>query len=229
MELRHLRYFIGVAEEENVTRASLKLHVSQPALSRQIATWKVELGFPLLDAAPIRAPDRSGPAFLIEARAVLQRVEDAVKTARSIATGGHGELHGRLCAIVDGTNFATDLARLSAELPNVRVRLHDFSTEEMLAGLREGNLQIAFVVRLAPALLRGLQFEELRAILCASPLRQNIPWQSDALSRWRRSRASRSSLTVAKIIPMPTKIWQPCLPSSKANRTSRRNTTASAA
>jgi len=53
------------------------------------------------------------------------------------------------------------LRAFQAELPNVRVRLHDFSTEEMLAGLRESRLQFAFVVRLTAALLRGLRFVEL--------------------------------------------------------------------
>ena len=94
MELRHLRYFIGVAEEENVSRAALKLHVSQPALSRQIRDLEEELGFSLLErsAKSVRLTE-AGRTFLIEARAVLQRAEDAVKTARSIATGGRGELH----------------------------------------------------------------------------------------------------------------------------------------
>ena len=94
MELRHLRYFIAVAEEENVSRAALKLHVSQPALSRQIRDLEEELGFLLLErsAKSVRLTE-AGRAFLIEARAVLQRAEDAVNAARAIATGRRGELH----------------------------------------------------------------------------------------------------------------------------------------
>src|SRR6185436_13167551 len=94
MELRHLRYFIAVAEAENVSRAALKLHVSQPALSRQIRDLEDELGFPLLErtAKSVRLTD-AGRVFLPEARAVMQRVEDAVKAARAVATGGCEELH----------------------------------------------------------------------------------------------------------------------------------------
>jgi len=162
MELRHLRYFIGVAEEENVSRAALKLHVSQPALSRQIRDLEEELGFLLLErsAKSVRLTE-AGRAFLTEARAVLQRAEDAVKAARAIATGGRGELHVGYAPSLTARILPPTLRAFQAELPNVRVRLHDLSTEEMLAGLREGKLQIAFVVRLTPALLRGLRFEEL--------------------------------------------------------------------
>src|SRR5207247_10774190 len=95
MELRHLRYFIGVAEEENVSRAALKLHVSQPALSRQIRDLEDELGFSLLErsAKAVRLTD-AGRVFLAEARGVLQRTDAAVKAARTIAAGGRGEIHG---------------------------------------------------------------------------------------------------------------------------------------
>ena len=162
MELRHLRYFIGVAEEENVSRAALKLHVSQPALSRQIRDLEEELGFSLLErsAKSVRLTE-AGRTFLIEARAVLQRAEVAVKTARSVATGGRGELHVGYAPSLTARILPPALRAFQAELPNVRVKLHDLSTEEMLAGLREGKLQIALVVRLTPALLRGLRFEEL--------------------------------------------------------------------
>src|SRR5882672_9029214 len=138
MELRHLRYFIGVAEEENVSRAALKLHVSQPALSRQIRDLEDELGFLLLErsAKSVRLTE-AGRAFLTEARAVLQRSEDAVKTARAIA-GGAGELHVGYAPSLTARILPRTLRAFQAELPSVRVKLHDLSTEEMLIGLREG-------------------------------------------------------------------------------------------
>src|SRR5215207_7707671 len=162
MELRHLRYFVAVAEEENVSRAALTLHVSQPGLSRQIRDLEEELGFLLLErsAKSVRLTD-AGRAFLSEARAVLQRAEDAVKTARAIASGGEGELHVGYAPSLTARILPPTLRAFQAELPKVRVRLHDLSTEEMLTGLREGRLQIAFTVRLSAAMLRGLRFEEL--------------------------------------------------------------------
>src|SRR5436190_18750447 len=94
MELRHLRYLVAVAEAENVSRAALKLHVSQPALSRQVRDLEEELGFDLLErsAKSVRLTD-AGRVFLTESRAVLQRVDGAVNAARTVATGSHGELH----------------------------------------------------------------------------------------------------------------------------------------
>src|SRR5436189_472732 len=94
VELRHLRYFVAVAEMENVSRAALKLHVSQPALSRQIRDLEDELGFFLLErsAKAVRLTE-AGRTFLTEARAVLERTDEAVKAAREVATGERGELH----------------------------------------------------------------------------------------------------------------------------------------
>lgn len=167
MELRHLRYFIGVAEEENVSRAALKLHVSQPALSRQIRDLEGELGFLLLErsAKSVRLTE-AGRAFLTEARAVLQRAEEAVKAARAIATGG-GELHVGYAPSLTARILPPTLRAFQTELPNVRVRLHDLSTEEMLAGLRESKLQLAFIPQPTRATLRGFRFEELvRDFIC---------------------------------------------------------------
>jgi DNA-binding transcriptional LysR family regulator len=94
MELRHLRYFVAVAKEENVSRAALKLHVSQPGLSRQIRDLEGELGFLLLErsAKSVRLTD-AGRIFLVESQAVLQRADEAVKAARAVALGQQEELN----------------------------------------------------------------------------------------------------------------------------------------
>src|SRR5437764_12261217 len=93
MELRHLRYFVAVAEEENVSRAALKLHVSQPALSRQIRDLEDELGFLLLErtAKSVRLTE-AGRKFLEEARAVVELSQQAVRNARAVATGQRSEV-----------------------------------------------------------------------------------------------------------------------------------------
>src|SRR5437870_4674623 len=94
VELRHLRYFVAVAEMENVSRAALKLHVSQPALSRQIRDLEDELGFPLLErTAKSVSLTEAGRVFHAEARALLHQAEAAVKKARAASTAGPGELH----------------------------------------------------------------------------------------------------------------------------------------
>ena len=162
MELRHLRYFAAVAEAENVTRAALRLHVSQPALSRQVRDLEDELGFALLlRTAKSVSLTEAGRVFLTEARAVLQRADEAVKAARAVAVGGSGELHVGYAPSPTVRLLPPALRAFQAELPQVRVKLHDLSTEEMIAGLREGRLQLAILVKPIRAMLRGLRFEAL--------------------------------------------------------------------
>jgi DNA-binding transcriptional LysR family regulator len=94
MELRHLRYFVAVAEEENVSRAALKLHVSQPGISRQIHDLEDEIGFQLFErSAKFVRLTRAGKVFLTEARVVLQYADEAVKKARAAAGGTNGEIN----------------------------------------------------------------------------------------------------------------------------------------
>src|SRR4051812_49418284 len=148
MELRHLRYFVAVAEQENVTRAALKLHVSQPALSRQVRDLEDELGFSLFErAANSMRLTTGGQAFLSEARAVLERADAAVKKARAIAKGDTGELHIGYAPSLTARILPPALRMFQAQKPAVRVIWHDQSTEEMLNGLRQNRLHLAFLVR----------------------------------------------------------------------------------
>jgi DNA-binding transcriptional LysR family regulator len=162
MELRHLRYFVAVAEHENVTRAALSLHVSQPALSQQIRDLEEELGFPLFErsAKSVRLT-AAGRVFLPEARQVLERATQAVETARAAANGHGAEIHIGYAPSLTSRILTAALRASHSHSPALRVKLHDLSTEEMLAGSREGTLQLAFTVRPPASMLRGLQFEEL--------------------------------------------------------------------
>lgn len=163
MELRHIRYFVAVAEEENVTRAARRLHVSQPGLSRQIRDLEDELGFLLLErsAKSVRLTD-AGRTFLTEARSVLQRAEDAVKAARSVALGETGEIHVGYAPSPTVELLPCALHAFQNTAPGVRVELHDLSTEEMLRGLGEGKLHMCLMVRPSAKAMTGLKFELLR-------------------------------------------------------------------
>ena len=162
MELRHFRYFVAVAEEENVSRAALKLHVSQPGLSRQIRDLEDEIGFQLFErsAKSLRLTE-AGRTFLAEAKSVLQHAEEAVKKARAVAGGTSGEINIGYAPSLTVQILPAALRKFQEQFPHVRVALHDLSTEEMLAQLGEMKLQIALTVRPPAKMLRGLNHAEL--------------------------------------------------------------------
>jgi DNA-binding transcriptional LysR family regulator len=163
MELRHLRYFVAVAEMENVSRAALKLHVSQPALSRQIRDLEDELGFSLLErtAKSVRLTD-AGRAFLDEARALLQNADEAVTKARAVASSEPTELHVGYSPTPIAEILPKTLRAFQRTMPSVHVRLHDWSTNEILDGIRNGRLQLGLIVHPAKAsALQDVRYEEL--------------------------------------------------------------------
>ncbi len=164
MELRHLRYFIAVALEENITKAAERLRVSQPALSRQVRDLEDELGFELLErTAKSVALTEAGRVFLEEASAVLERLEAGVKAAKAVATEGSGELHVGYAPSLTVKILPPTIRAFQAERPRVKVKLHDLSSAEMLEGLRSGRLDFALIGKLATETMPGVQFEPLKA------------------------------------------------------------------
>jgi DNA-binding transcriptional LysR family regulator len=163
MELRHLRYFVAVAETENVSRAALKLHVSQPGLSRQIRDLEDEIGFCLLQrtAKSVRLTD-AGRAFLSDARTLLQQADEAVKKARAIAGAEPTELKVGYSPAATARIVPAILRAFQRMMPTVHVKLHDWTNEQNLAGLRDGRLNLALVVRPPKTTsFEGIRFEEL--------------------------------------------------------------------
>jgi len=170
MELRHLRYFIVVAEEQNVTRAAERLHVSQPPLSRQIRDLEDELGVELFRrSAKSLALTEAGKIFLIEARAVLLRVDKAVETVRMVARRDRGSLRIGYAPSLTAEFLPRALRLFEAERPGVRVALHDLSSEECLQRVADGKLDLALTVPRRGLRDKSLKFEPLTRydVFCA--------------------------------------------------------------
>jgi DNA-binding transcriptional LysR family regulator len=162
MELRHLRYFVAVAEEQNITRAAARLYVSQPPLSRQIRDLESELGVKLFDrsARAIRLTE-AGKIFLNEARSTLQRADEAVDSIKAFALGRRGRV--RIGYAVSATvALLPRILRLFRQThPQIGVDLLELSHRGMLRGLQERALDAALIVSISPQEFSGFAIKEL--------------------------------------------------------------------
>ena len=165
MELRHLRYFVAVAETQNVLRAATqKLHVSQPAVSRQIRDLEDELGVELFERTGKAVHlTIAGSLFLKEARGILERTDEAVRNLHAFVQTGETELQVGYNPTLRAQIVSPTLRAFQQAMPKVHVKLHDYwSNEKMATGLRDGRLQLAFIVRPPKrGEHRDLRFEEL--------------------------------------------------------------------
>ncbi|MBE7211554.1 MAG: LysR family transcriptional regulator [Gluconacetobacter diazotrophicus] len=146
MELRHLRYFVAVAEEENVSRAALKLRVSQPGVSRQLRDLEDELGFALLTrtSQSVRLT-ASGKIFFREARDILARTAAAVARARAGLTP-RADIHVGYIPTGTVEIIPRVLRVFRSRFPGVRVTLHDLTAEEMPPLLLRKKLDVALTL-----------------------------------------------------------------------------------
>ncbi|HEY7063164.1 MAG TPA: LysR family transcriptional regulator [Chloroflexota bacterium] len=146
MELRHLRYFVAVAEELHFGRAAARLHIAQPPLSRQIQQLEAELGVALFDRGQrrVRLTD-AGAVFLGEARAVLARAEQAAEAARRAARGEVGSLVIGFIGAASYSVLPAVVPAFRARLPAAELVLHEMTTAEQLDALRAGRIRAGFV------------------------------------------------------------------------------------
>src|ERR1700716_34331 len=162
MELRHLRYFVAVAEEGSLTVAAQKrLHTAQPSLSRQIHDLELELGVQLL----IRGPrgielTASGRVFLDHARVALLQVEAAGEAARRAAQPARESFTIGFLTGYEMDWLPAVMGILHAELPSTEVVIHSQDSPDLAAGLIRGKIDLAFLrpEKQAP----GLKFRPLR-------------------------------------------------------------------
>jgi DNA-binding transcriptional LysR family regulator len=175
MELRHLRYFVVAAEEQNVTRAAERLHLSQPPLSRQIRDLEDELGVELFRrTAKSLALTEAGRAFLPEARAVLLRVDQAADAARAAANRCQGKLRVGYAPSLTAKFLPRALRAFAAEYPGTHVTLHDLSSEECRQKLAARKLDVALTIRPSGA-AKGFRYEEIANVHVACAVGRDHP------------------------------------------------------
>jgi LysR family transcriptional regulator, benzoate and cis,cis-muconate-responsive activator of ben and cat genes len=170
MELRHLRYFVAVAEASNFSKAAAKLRVAQPALSRQVQALEDEIGVDLFKRSPRGVTlTAEGKLFLEEVRELLKRADESVEKVRALARGEYGELRVGYAPSPTVEILPPALAAFQKAVPRVKMLLHDLSSDELITGLRNATLELAIMVPPIGEQTAGIEFELLRAYpLCVA-------------------------------------------------------------
>jgi len=147
MELRHLRYFMAVGEEQHYGRAARRLRVAQPALSRQIQDLEEELGLKLFERLPRGVKlSAAGKLFLEDARRILQEVSEAAVRAGRVASGRSGTLRVGFTENASWRGVVPESFRRFRELqPDAELQLQPSASLEQLEAIRSGRLDAGFV------------------------------------------------------------------------------------
>ncbi|MES2939391.1 MAG: LysR substrate-binding domain-containing protein [Pseudomonadota bacterium] len=160
MDLRHLRYFIAVAEERSFLKAAERLHISQPPLSTQIKDLETELGVTLLERSSKGILlTVAGQVFYGEARAVLARVEHARISMQRASRGEEGLLSIGFISVVDYSFMPEALKRFRNKYPAVQVQLHELTTDAQVKELAAERVDVG--IGIAPVDQDLLEFHHL--------------------------------------------------------------------
>ena len=147
MELRHLRYFVAVAEELHFTRAAKRLHMEQPPLSQQIRALESELGVPLLHRSKRHvALTEAGQRFLLDARRILQETQRATEDAKRAARGELGELRIAFSSSLPFTSLLPQVLRRYRQAhPHVTLNLREMFTIDQLEALQRSQIDVGLI------------------------------------------------------------------------------------
>ncbi|WP_433967787.1 LysR family transcriptional regulator [Tunturiibacter gelidiferens] len=162
MELRHLRYLCAVAEHGTFSEAGRRLHVSQSAISEQIADLEREVGGQLLNRSPGRTRlTPQGQIFLAEARKTLAAADRALEITQSSLLGQVGSLNIGFFLWGAGGFFARIIRDYRKLHPNIKLSLYEMRTPEQMEALLTGKIDIAFARPLEPPFDQTLRAELL--------------------------------------------------------------------
>ncbi len=158
MELRHLRYFVAVAEELSFTRAAAKLRLAQPSLTRQIHNLEDELGVRLLDRTKSQVSlTEEGRSFLVDARRLVALSLESITSVQRFSRGESGQLNVGYLFKFNFDLLPATLAKFHAACPEVAVNLFDMSPAEQLRALEARKIDLGFVGLQPPAARKNLE------------------------------------------------------------------------
>ena len=145
MELRHLRYFITVAEELNFSKAALKLYTAQPSLSQQIKDLEEDVGVMLLHRTKRKVElTEEGAVFLEQARLTLAQADKAVAMARQVSQAKQQMLRIGFVPVAEMKVFPYVLPSLRVQNPDIKIELLSMNNAEQMRLIKKGELDISF-------------------------------------------------------------------------------------
>src|SRR5881396_1836227 len=160
MELRHLRYFVAVAEILNFTKAAAKLHLAQPSLTRQIHNLEEEIGVRLLNRSKSQvALTEEGRSFLVDARHVLALATESVQAVQRLSRGETGQLNIAYLSNFDFELLPETLGAFRRSFPHIALNLFDMTPAEQFRALEARKIDLGFVGLRPRLATRDLQWE----------------------------------------------------------------------
>lgn len=176
MELRHLRYFVAVAEESNLTRAAARLFITQPALSRQIKDLEKLLGVALFARnASGMSLTPAGREFLPQARQILEQSAEAMLSMRRFIECRNSSLAIGYIAPALGSFLGTALQIFHQKHAQIEIKLFELAPGRQIEALRAGRLDIALIGHAAPELSREFQLTTICRIPLVAALNSTHP------------------------------------------------------
>jgi DNA-binding transcriptional LysR family regulator len=181
MELRHLRYFVSVAEALSFTKAAQKLHTAQPSLTRQIRNLEDELGVRLLHRTKQKVTlTDEGRSFLTDAKRLLALAAETVESVRRVHTGEVRALNVGYVSNLFYDLLPKTLESFHETFPTIAVNLFDLSCGEQFRALEEGKLDLGFVGLHEPIARRGLEFRTIASYRSVVALPKENPLTAKA-------------------------------------------------
>jgi DNA-binding transcriptional LysR family regulator len=174
MELRHLRYFVAVAEALSFTKGAEKLHLAQPSLTRQIKDLEEELGVLLLNRTKQQVSlTDEGRSFLIDAKRLLDLAGEMVESVQRLSRQEVSALNVGYVTNLFYDLLPATLASFRRLFPTVSINLFDMSCGEQFRALEDGKIALGFVGLHEPIAMRGLQFRTIASYKTVVALPKN--------------------------------------------------------